>query len=293
MNNQNALISTAMLTVIWEMENKDTLDLMCPFVTYSISETTSVGYLIDTMQVSQNISTNFGFSNIPNSVVEKSFGRLSKHGVLRKDNHKYYLKKDISEEKNRIESQKRESSEQVAKVVEQLTNYLNLNKSGVFQKDLKETDVKEYFVRFLEDNGYFVYSDSIGELRRELIENSAINYHIAQFILKEHKDNTTVFQYINNMAKGLLLSRVVYGYNDVQSDVGFKDLCVYLDTGLLLRILGYKSEEENVTARQMMDILREGGLKVKCFEHNYQEVNSVITSYMYNISHPEKGMARH
>ena len=43
MDNQNALTSTAMLAAIWEQEKKDNLELILPFVIYSIGKNFSVG----------------------------------------------------------------------------------------------------------------------------------------------------------------------------------------------------------------------------------------------------------
>jgi len=45
--NNNLLTSTAMLSAFWEEENKDILDLLTPFVKYSIAITTKVNDAID------------------------------------------------------------------------------------------------------------------------------------------------------------------------------------------------------------------------------------------------------
>lgn len=50
--NNKTLISTAMLSAYWEKEKKDTLDLIDPFIKYSIAKTTTVGNAIDIPQLS-------------------------------------------------------------------------------------------------------------------------------------------------------------------------------------------------------------------------------------------------
>ena len=47
-----------------------------------------------------------------------------------------------------------------------------------------------------------------------------------------------------------MLSGVVYGYIDVKYDEKFKDVCVYVDTTLLLCIFAFKSDEQNTAASQ-------------------------------------------
>ena len=51
MDNQNALTSTAMLAAIWEHEKKDNLELILPFITYSIGKVISVGNRVDTSKI--------------------------------------------------------------------------------------------------------------------------------------------------------------------------------------------------------------------------------------------------
>ena len=72
--------------------------------------------------------------------------------------------------------------------------------------------------------GYFVYQ-KIEKLQEISASENTIHYHIAQFIIAEHHEKSDVFYYIENIVKGLLLSRVVYGYIDVKYDEKFKDVC--------------------------------------------------------------------
>lgn len=90
MDNQNALTSTAMLAAIWEHERKDTLELILPFVTYSIGKEFSVGNRVDITYISTYLSTNLGFYDIPHSVLHKAFKRLSKRKILERKNLEFF-----------------------------------------------------------------------------------------------------------------------------------------------------------------------------------------------------------
>ena len=93
MENQKALTSTAMLAAIWEREKKDTLELILPFIIYSMGKVISVGNHVDITCIAKYLSKKFGFYDIPNSVLHKAFKRLSKRNFIERRNREYFLKK--------------------------------------------------------------------------------------------------------------------------------------------------------------------------------------------------------
>lgn len=105
MDNQNALTSTAMLAAIWEQEKKDNLELILPFVIYSIGKNFSVGNRVDITSIATYLSTNLGFYDMPHSVLQKAFRRLSKRNILERKNLGFFLKIDLSEKCSTIDLQ--------------------------------------------------------------------------------------------------------------------------------------------------------------------------------------------
>ncbi len=285
MENQKALTSTAMLAAIWEREKKDTLELILPFIIYSMGKVISVGNHVDITCIAKYLSKKFGFYDIPNSVLHKAFKRLSKRNFIERRNREYFLKKDLSEKCSIIDSQLHSAQEKTNYVIKELMEYLNQHKDKLFERDFNERDVEDHFVKFLETKGYFVYH-KIEKLQEISSSENTIHYHIAQFIMKEYHKKTEVFSNIESIVRGLLLSRVIYGYVDVKHDEKFKDVCVYVDTTLLLCIFAFKNDEQNIAAKQLMEILSINNISVNCFKHNYDEVYKIIEAYKYNILNP-------
>ena len=56
--NQNVLISTALICSMWDKYNKDTLDLMTPFLIYSIAKKTQVGHQLDIGEITVFLKAN-------------------------------------------------------------------------------------------------------------------------------------------------------------------------------------------------------------------------------------------
>lgn len=285
MDNQNALTSTAMLAAIWEQEKKDNLELILPFVIYSIGKNFSVGNRVDITSIATYLSTNLGFYDMPHSVLQKAFRRLSKRNILERKNLGFFLKIDLSEKCSTIDLQLQQAQKNTDEVIKALTEYLNQQKERFLKKDFSEKEIKNHFIEFLETKGYFVY-EKIEKLQEISARENTIYYHIAQFIIAEYHKKTVVFSYIENIVKGLLLSRVIYGYVDVTYNEKFKDVCVYVDTTLLLCIFAFKSDEQNTVASQLVKILFNNNISIKCFRHNYDEVYKIIEAYKYNILNP-------
>ena len=282
MDNQNALTSTAMLAAIWEHEKKDNLELILPFITYSIGKVISVGNRVDITSIATYLSTNLGFYDIPHSVLQKAFKRLSKRKILERKNQEIFLKIDLSENCKTIDLQLQQAQKDTDEVIKVMTEYLNQRNERLLKKDFSEKEIRNHFIKFLETKGYFVY-EKIEKLQEISACENTIYYHIAQFIIAEYHKKSVVFSYIENIVKGLLLSRVIYGYIDVTYNEKFKDVCVYVDTTLLLCIFAFKSDEQNTAASQLVEILLNNNISIKCFKHNYDEVYKIIEAYKYSI----------
>lgn len=282
MSTQDALVSTAMLASIWEKEEKDLIELILPFISYSIGKTTSLNNKVDIGSVSTYVSNHFGFLDIPHSVLNKTFLRLTKQKILIRESKKFFLKADLSDSCVKIDYQLEQTSNQTERVIQALNTYLNNKKDRFFDK-INEEKTSNYFTDFLKKNGFFFCKD-ISYLRSNPSNN--IDYHISQFILAEYEKKSKLFTYIENITNGFLISQVIYGYSDLDYKQRFRDVNIYLDTSLLLRVIGFKSREENIAANQLMEILRNNSVQIKCLSHNYNEVYKIIDAYKYRISNP-------
>lgn len=279
MKNNNALIGTAMLMAIWDKTHQDNLDLLKPFVLYLIGKNTHIGEEINIDSIIIGMEKEFGFSNIPRAVIIKIFGRMKKL-VLRKNNC-FYLLKDVIAYYNDFNNKKRQIADDSERVITQLTEYLrNINSS--FNK-ITMDDTKSLFCIFLEKNG-FLTIDNIENLRNisdYKIEQT--NYYIGQFILNENEKGTSIFESIYNIVCGFMLANVIYMQVDNSNNASLKNVNFYIDTPLILNILGYKTEEKNNSATILIDLLKQKQGILKCFENNYNELYSIIYAYKENI----------
>lgn len=279
MENNNVLIGTAMLTAIWDQTHKDNLELLKPFILYLVGCNTNISDEIDIIKIIYDMDFKFGFPNIPKAVIEKIFNRLKK--VIMKKQKKYYLIEDLSEDIKQFEENKNKIQYESEKVVKKLMDYLKESNKNFNKLTLEET--KKLLYIFLEKNG-FITLDNIEELKNiEKYKTDQVNYYIAKFILKENEDNTIVFNNIYKIVCGFMLANTIYIQVENDNKASLKNLNCYLDTPIILNLLELKTEEENNSAQLLVELLEKKQARIKCFEHTYKEVYSIIYAYKENL----------
>lgn len=222
---------------------------------------------------------NFGFPNIPKAVIEKIFNRMKKT-VIRNDK-RYYLIKDLSEEVKKFDENKSQIQDESDKVVDNLTEYLKASNKNFNKITIEET--KKLLYMFFEKNGFITIENienlkNIGEYKTD-----QTNYYIAKFILDENENNTRVFNSIYKIVCGFMLANTIYIQVENDNKASLKNLNCYLDTPIILNLLELKTDEQNSSAKLLVELLEKKQAKIKCFEHNYKEVYSIIYAYKENI----------
>ncbi len=283
MNNKNVLLCTAMLTTIWEKHHKDNIDMVSPFVIYILSELYSNDMTtpIDQLKVLEYLDKDYGFSNFPVAVLIKIFNRLTKDDKLKKEDGKYYLKANLENERKTFESNKINSQKLVDDFLKGLSAYLKENCKSC--KSITVEQCNNYFINFLEKNGYGITKDRTNIKFVLKTEDNPTDYYIAKYIseLSENGDKA-INMAITKIIDGLYISKVIYfDYEaDIEISSKLKDSVFYFDTGIMLQVLGLKTTAENLQGKYLLESILSMNGSVKCFEHVLQEVDSIIVSYI-------------
>lgn len=279
MENSNALIGTAMLTAIWDQTHKDNLELLKPFITYLIGKSTNIQEEINIEKIIKGMDEEFGFPNIPKAVIVKIFNRMKK--IIIRNEKKFYLIKDLSEETQKFDENKNQIQDESNKVINSLMEYLRKCNKNFKNITLEET--KKLLNIFLEKNGFITIENienlkNIGEYKTD-----QANYYIAKFILDENENDTRIFNSIYKIVCGFMLANTIYIQVENDNKASLKNLDCYLDTPVILNLLELKTEEQNNSTKLLIELLEKKQARIKCFEHNYREVYSIIYAYKENL----------
>lgn len=281
--NNSLLTSTAMLGAFWEEERKDIFDLLTPFVKYSIAQTTSIKQVLDISKVVGHFKSYFGYESIPTNTVTLILNRLSPK-ILTRRNGQYILRVSLDREIQQFEKGHATFEEHKGKVADALVEHLNTHLPG-YKKFNKETAL-DALIKFFATNGMCVISD-VALLHMIKNKDDQLKYSIAQFVVNEAEQNTAVFTYIVDMVKGFFVSNAIslQPQNTVVTESKFKGLDCYIDTRVIINALGMHTPAEREASAEMLVMLKEKGATLLCFEHNFDEIDSIVTAYKNGLKY--------
>lgn len=275
-NTDDILISASVLSTYWEHGRNDMLDLLMPFLKYAIASTTKKNEKVPVELVTQMFKQEFGYYEIPINVVKTLLNRLSPKQLMR--NHgEYYLIVSLSEELEDYKNKRIEKKERQDKVCTELANYLNVKIPG---SKYDSNAALICLFSFFQRKGLFVYKET-EQLNQLFSRQDRINYEIAQFVLEQNYNKSVLFDYLVEMVEGYFVSTAIsYQNSSNSSKTKFKNMHCYLDTRIIINALGlHLPEELTKSAKEFVNMLRESGAEIYCFNHILSEIRSIIIAY--------------
>lgn len=279
MKNDNALISTAVLTAIWDDSHKDNIELVIPFVSNIIFNKFKVNDLIDEEYIIRQLKEKFCFNKFPHAVLKIVLNRMKRRNILKLDNKKFILTKDLKDETKEFEDRLNIARLETSKVIRAITKYLKKE----LNDNIVESDAEIYFGNFISSYGYNAY-ENINFVKKIERKSDVTNYLIGEFICRENEKNSDIFKLILRIIEGYMIANAIYLQIENDNKASLRKLNCYLDAAFILRVLGYKSEEENESAKELYDLLVKYGATINCFNHTFIEVRNILYYYKININ---------
>lgn len=283
--NRNTIISLAMLYAVWQTKHKDVLDLLRPFVLYAVGTTTKLNDKIDIDAICGCMEKEFGYSSFQPAIVTRVLQRETsdtdnscRKNIIKRDGS-FYLVNRLDEHNALFAERRTKCKEKSDAVSVALSVYLS-KKEACGRKNYTQEEAERYLLTFFEARGNSVLT-SVDDLRQILSKNNEIEYFIARFILEHNEKRSIYMDYIVELVKGYYVTTALYyqAENPNITTASFKDVTFYLDTGILLAYLGYKSKPQNDSVQELVRNLKHNGAKLACFNYNIEEVDSILTAY--------------
>lgn len=279
MNKSTSLSSIALLSLLWERENRDYLDVLCQFILKSLPK--RADEVIDLDVLVKLMRSKYGFSDIPRHVIEKGIVRLGKKRgsrpcYIRRVNRQYVTIEIF--DSHDFDMKYSEMNRHISEVLDSLRCFL---KDKYMQKDVDSEIAADMLFGFFESYGLTVINDS-DKLRAITTANGETNFFIARFILDSIDRNTVVSERLLEITKGFLISKAVYYYStEVKSSVSskLKKTKFFLDCSIVIDALGYDSQGDEIALDEMCQLIKQNGGRVCVFEHTIEESSRLLESY--------------
>ncbi len=274
MANDKGLVSLALIKTSWEENQSDSIDMLIPFVLFSIHDVKK-GDIISVTDTRKKIKVNFGI-DIYNNVLEIIFKRLtlcdnSGNSYIKKKKGVYY--RSIRNIDVDSFNKKREHYKSIQrKVIKAFVKFLS-NKNLTFDSEVAEKELITYLCKY----GHTIINENVSAPNDTTIWTK----RIGEFIEYVSNQNEPVFQYLKDIAKGGMLSAVYFSINyNIKPSQKFKNTKIYLDTPLLMHVLNYSGEALQKSVQELLDLLQSNGATIHSFEHNLEELKSILEAYI-------------
>lgn len=274
MENTNALITVAMLAAIYENHQKDYLDIITPFVCNLLP---SRGYRVDFLQIKQRMESEYGFINMPIGVLEIIVHRFSKENpLLCVHNGKQYImcgaynNDDFRTRRTNIKAT-------CTTVAEALKAYLSSERAMSVDVDRCTSEL----LRFLDQCGHHILK--YNSVIRSLPVDERIKRYIACFIQMQKENKSIIYDHILELARGYMVYRCIYFFSQSGTDkskISLKNVTVYLDTPLIINLLGFDTEIRKQAVWDAVNLAKSLGARVTVLQHNVEEAQGILNAYI-------------
>ena len=282
MNDNQTMISAAMLEAVWQSRKKDMIDLITPFVMYATATLTSPHEEINIEKVQEYVQQNFAYTDMPEVIIRKVLKR-NPYSSIRRKGYRFYLNSPIDSEISKMDHRKRECERYLHILGEKLSEYLNIHciKMRNFTEKSAINCLHTCFSRY----GLQIGMDELASVSISP-KDYETDYYIARFIFECKDANNEEYEYLIALIKGYFLRLAIYiqPENGNIKSANYSKTIFFYDTPFLLDLLGYSGSEKEKNAALLHDMLKRQNGKFCYFPHIRQELVDILLAYKRSLN---------
>jgi hypothetical protein len=270
------LATLALLKTNFDMR-QDHIGMFMPFVLDAIGHLSSADF--SGLDVATELRSRHGLT-IPDHTLSVLLHRaVKKHGVRRQAG-RYFRTNQFAVEVNI--SQKRQEFEQEQTIVAaSLQSFAE--KKGL--EGLSQDEALALLFSFLDENHVLLALDGSPGSSPLQVEGAGKPLGeretriVAQFVLEQLKSNQQIAHCLKGMLEGFILQNALFLRDIGQAEKKFSNLTVFLDSAIILEIIGLEGEVAASATREGLALLRDMGAHLAVFEKTLAEVSRILRVY--------------
>jgi hypothetical protein len=270
--------SIALLKVIYEGD-KDYIDLFIPFLATLISKLDYKSIEIE--NVCSDFEKEYGLI-IPYHPMQTILKRAKKRELIKIENGIYIPNKSKVDELD-ISTKSFEKTKEIDSLI---TRFIDYSKTA-FSKELTFEEAETIFISYLKENekDILIASQDIS-LLPEVDSSKEKKYLINRFIKHVYESNYPDYKLITQIISGYTLANCIF-FDEPNNFKGkVKGIKVFLDTRIILRLVGLEGEFREDSYGEFMKFLKDKGVIFSVFNHTIDEVNGIIQDCINWINNP-------
>lgn len=232
---------------------------------------------LDTATLCRDFEEHYGFG-IPYHPMHTIEKECANYGFLSYDKaiHQYVPNYDCIDKEGfmKIVDQKNNEHQRIVRLFKEYLSY-------TYECYISEEDANERMIAFIERYGVQTKSD------KNVLQKVKDDFLFADFLIHcEENGNHEVMNYLDEYTIGLSLSEI-FTYCERPETFTSKGTSVYLDTGILFRLLGICSYDSASNYNSLIENMHKLGIRTMVYEHTINEMLGIIDGAKRWIGNPD------
>ena len=275
----STLISLAMLKVNID-QGKDYLDYLKPFILDIL--TTEKLEVVNVQNIHNSILKKYGL-NIPDRSIQLVLKRISKKHSIKKDREIYKITGSLPPSK--IEKTKSEVTRHFQAVISGLIDFSKSTASPIDSKKRAEKALLFFLSKFnIPCLKAYLRGTAIPDIQKSYKGDIVL---VSKYVIKLQKENPERFESFMIFMQGHMFANALTCPDLAQAPETYKGVTFYLDTPLLVQLLGLDIKHKRDAVKNLIELLHNLNGKVAVFSHLRDELKDVIETAAEYLEHPK------
>lgn len=263
------IVSLAIIKSHWEREKTDYIDNFIPMLGCLCIEKKYNEINLDTFRL--DFKTKYGL-DIPTNPMITIFNRAVKRKLFLRNNGKFYINAEkIATYDNSIESTNIERK--IRKLVDSILSFAQ----DKYNISPSECEVEDALLAFLKQYDLdILFATKEKSILPSIKSTKKLKYLISAFTISIHESDPVLFRFLLDVSIGHALAGAIL-YSETNSFIGkFRNLNIYIDTPLILSLIGYNGDFKQKAFVELLNTLREENANLFILDTTRIEVNSIL-----------------
>ena len=257
---------------------KDQLDLFQPLVDDAIRHYKTDDLELGGVQRAVHAATGVSLSS---DILRTLLRRAAKRGLLTRRGGRYLRTPHQSEDED-FSTRIREIQRSHLQLGARLRGFI----VSRGQKLASDDDALASLTQFLDENHIgIVLGQTLQPDTR--VATDRMNRTVASFVAEVLNESSPDYATLEGIVKGLIVQNALLLRDIPAIRRDLYGLTVFVDTGVLLRALGYAGMTEQQAAREGLDLIHAAGARLRAFERTVNEMENVLRLYEWKLGSSE------
>lgn len=276
----SSLVNLALLESLKAHDFSDEIDLYIPFLANTILEIERLPF--DIPDVAEKFKEKFGFRP-PEAVIKVLLVRAKRKNLIKVENHHYLPMTNLL---NPYREQYQKNKQLLEASLDSVLIDFSVFIKERYSKEVSKEYIEEILLRYIDRNvSSLLDSSRLSKLGTNFeIKNE--KHLVASYIAEQYQKKSRFWDEIQTVLKGVVLANYLF-FADKKAKSSnkriYKNVTVYLDTPLIVALLGYSGRVSQNAMQELLKLLNMLEINIAIFDKTLQEIEGLFEAWKRDL----------